>query len=136
MISVEVLVAAAAAANVGVVAASLRQFRDILRRRNTSDAAKEKAERDIETILRVPPSEGDAALIGKLIEALGKTDNAVVVVGNLAVIKDSATGSPTVVVRSLSPEQAEKINNNQAPTNDATKFHAWLDDTRPAETPS
>jgi protein-disulfide isomerase len=131
MISPEVIVAVATAISAGAGGEVLRSLFQTVRRRVAGDKQREAAKAEIAVIVATEGDDDSAK--GKIISALEKTSDAVVVVGDRVIIKDSATGTPKVVVRNLSADQREKISSNQAPMKNAALFHAWLDDTRQPE---
>lgn len=133
--SSEVILAALTATNAAAASAVVRTLFNAMRRRRKTDQLNKNAATAIERVIAqarvggMPSSEA----IKLIITALDDTRDAVVVLGNQAVVKDSATGRPKVVVRNLSPGQQEKISSHQAPVDDAIVFQAWLDETRQAE---
>jgi uncharacterized protein YejL (UPF0352 family) len=137
-VSADAIIVAAMAVNAAASTEVVRRLVSKVRRRKESDQQRRDVEVEIERI--VADQADDDSTVTDIINILNKTDDpvndAVIVLGNHVLIKDSATGKPKVVVREISPDQREKISNRQAPMNDAALFHAWLDDTRQPESSS
>jgi hypothetical protein len=131
VISAEVIIVLATAVNAAASTEVVRRLVNAVRRRKVSDQKRQNVEIEIERIV-ADQADNDSAITA-IIRILNKTDNAVIVVGDQVLIKDSAAEIPKVVVRKISPGQREKISSRQAPMNDAALFHAWLDDTRQPE---
>jgi phosphopantetheinyl transferase (holo-ACP synthase) len=128
MFTPELIVGVVTAIGAGAGLQAVRSLFKDVRTRVKGDQRREAAKAEIANILSAEGYTDSAK--ERVIKALDNTSDAVVVVGDVAIIKDSATGTPTVVVRELSSDQREKIKDNQAPMKNATLFHAWLDDTR------
>lgn len=128
MFTPEVIVGVVTAIGAGAGIGAVRSLFKDVRARVRGDQGREAAKAEIANILSAEGYTDSAK--EKIIKALDNTTDAVVVVGDVAIIKDSATETPTVVVRELSTDQRKKINDNQAPMENAAFFHAWLDDTR------
>ena len=131
----ELLVALVTAVNAGAAAEVVRRLSSAVRHRKASDRQRRKVELEIE---RVVADRADYhSAVTEIIRILNKGDadinDAVIVLGDQVLIKDSAAGTPKVVLRNVSADQREKISRNQAPMTDAALFHAWLDDTRQPE---
>ena len=75
-------------------------------------------------------SEPKDAMLADVIDSLEGVENAVVIIGEWAIVKDSVAGKPHMSVRRLSPRQRELIHNREAPINDAAAFQTWLDTSR------
>lgn len=91
--------------------------------KGAQDAAKRMQIEEIAENSRDPES-----TVTQVIDALRGTRNAIVIAGDLAVVKDSRRGEPHIIVKQLSPAQREKIDKHDAPVNDAVAFETWLAD--------
>jgi hypothetical protein len=131
----QLIVALVTAINAAASLEVVRRLVSAVRRRKVGDRQRENVEVEIERIVADQPD--NDSTVSDIIRVLNTTDDAihdaVVVLGDQVLIKDSAAGTPKVVVRKISPDQREKISKRQAPMNDAALFHAWLDDTRQPE---
>lgn len=124
----EVLIAVGTATSAVAASRVVQALSNTVRHRVT------KGESDSASQIRIvlaDRSQDTESVVGKVIHALEGTRNAVVISGDLAVVKESGRGEPHIVVKHLSPVQREEIDNHDAPINDAAAFQTWLDSSSP-----
>jgi hypothetical protein len=125
MIGAEVLVAIGTGFSALATSEVVKSLTRTVRRR-VSKGSEAQAKR-IQIAKIAAGTQGADSTVTQLIGALEGTGNAVVVAGDLAVVKDSAKGEPHIVVKQLSSGQREKIRKQEAPVNDAAAFQTWLE---------
>jgi hypothetical protein len=131
VIAPEVILAIATAASGAAAIQVIRSLAETVRRRLAKD--KKNAEKRMEIIQLAGDTDDADAAIAAIAATLQDVGEAVIVLRNQVVIKDSAAGESRVVVRNISPDQRTMIDRDQAPLDNAALFHAWLDDTRQPE---
>ncbi len=123
-VSVILGVATGAAAAAGTEA--VRELVGAVRRRGTKREPDDAKKMQISKIAEESASAQSA--VEHLLEVLDDTPSAVVIVGNLAVVKSSVGGAQHTIVRQLSEAQRARIDNHDAPVDDSAKFQEWLND--------
>jgi hypothetical protein len=131
VIAPEVILAIATAASGAAAIQVIRSLAETVRRRLAKD--KKNAEKRMEIIQLAGDTDDADAAIAAIAATLQDVGEAVIVLRNQVVMKDSAAGESRVVVRNISPDQRTMIDRDQAPLDNAALFHAWLDDTRQPE---
>ena len=116
-----IIVATVASAAVGARALAL--LKRLAGRRMEPDDAAHAKETEIEE--KIAQSSG-TTVIPDVIDSLGEVQNAVVIVGDVAIVKDLVAGKPHISVKNLSSHQHELIAKGEAPLKDAKAFEAWL----------